>query len=304
MKKKSRVLFSVLLIFALSLFLFACSSNDEAGLSTGGDAADYDRAEEYSPSESEGYSDDAAGEPQGPTSNSVSGDKIIYRQNLTMETDNLQETIDKMEQDLDRYGGHIHRYQVISEQDETPRGSFTLRVPSESLKEFVDSMRDYGVFTQEVLESDDVSETYYDIEANLRNQTIQERRLLDLLEDAESLSDILTLESELSRIRREIERLSGHINRLDDQVRYSTVYLSVVEVEDGEMDDDNFSEAFFRNLKASFGKFQGALESMLLWIAGYFPFIILAGILLAVISKFYPRLFKRFKRKESPENRE
>lgn len=304
MKRRKSVLLSVLLIISLSLFLIACSANDEAAYSEEAEGVSYDRAGEYSPTESEGYSDDTDSVAQGPTSNSVSGDKIIYRQSLTMETENLQETIAKMEQDLDRYGGHIHRYQVISEKEAPPRGDFTLRVPSDSLKEFVDSLRNYGVFTQEVLESDDVSETYYDLEANLRNQTIQERRLLDLLEEAESLSDVLTLESELSRIRREIERLRGHINRLDDQVQYSTVYLSLQQVENGEIEGESFFDQFFKNLRASFRRFQGALESALLWLASYFPFAIIAGVLLAVIGKFYPRFFKRFKRKDAPKNRE
>ncbi len=302
MKKKVRVLISVFIILTLTLFLISCSSNDDASYSEGEERMHYERAE-GSPDIADF---DASGGPEvfSTSSNSVSGDKIIYRQNLSMETDNLYQTIDKMEQDLDRYGGHIHRYQVISEKDEAPRGDFTLRVPSESLKAFVDSMRNYGVFTQEVLESDDVSDTYYDIEANLRNQTIQERRLLDLLEDAENLSDILTLESELSRIRREIERLQGTLNRLDDQVRFSTLYLSIREVETDELEDQNFSDQFFRNFRESFERFQGALQSILLWFARYFPFILLAGILLGLMGKFYPRAFKKFKGKEKPETRE
>ncbi len=302
MKKNTRLLLSVVLILSLSLFLFSCGSNDEGTYSDDAGSMDYDRAAE-APMGDDSYQGSYPDSPE-ITTTSISGDKIIYRQSLTMETDNLQQTVSKMEQDLDRYGGHIFRYQVISEKDESPRGDFTLRVPSASLKEFVDAIRNYGIFTQEVLESDDVSETYYDIEANLRNQTIQERRLLDLLEEAESLSDILTLESELSRIRREIEHLRGYLNRLDDQVQYSTIYLSIQEVDNLEVEGGEFGEQFLENFRNSFRKFQTALESALLWLASYFPFVILAGILLALIGKFYPRFFKKLKRKELPKNRE
>lgn len=297
--KKSRILLSLLLMILLTLFLISCSSDDEAAYSEDGEGVTYDRAEGAGPSES--FSDEAGSEELAPTTNTVSGDKIIYRQNLIMETDNLEQTISKMEDDLDRYGGNIHRYQVTSEKEEAPRGEFTLRVPSESLKDFVDSIRDYGVFTQEVLESDDVSETYYDLEANLRNQTIQERRLLELLEEAEDLSDVLTLESELSRIRREIERLQGYLNRLDDQVQFSTIYLSIQEVEGNALENGNFGDRFSENFKASFQKLQDVFESILLWIAAYFPFILLIGILLGLIGKFYPRFFKNLKKKDSPK---
>ncbi len=302
MKKTARLLITTLLLITLTLFLISCGSNDEGAYTEGEAGMDYDRAA-GSPDVAD-FDDSGGSEAVSITSSTVSGDKIIYRQNLSMETDNLHQTIDKMEQDLDRYGGHIHRYQVISEKEESPRGDFTLRVPSDSLKAFVDSMRNYGVFTQEVLESDDVSDTYYDIEANLRNQTIQERRLLDLLEDAENLSDVLTLESELSRIRREIERLQGTLNRLDDQIRFSTLYLSIREVESDELEDQNFSDQFFRNFRESFERFQGAVESMLLWFASYFPFILLAGIILGLMSKFYPKTFGKIKHKEKAKTKE
>lgn len=299
MKKKPRIILSVLLIIVLTLLAASCSANDEAPDSQREESVHYDRADE-SPDVQDGAYSSEAGDVHN-TAGSISGDKIIYRQNLMMETDNLNRTVDKMEQDLDRYAGHIHRYQVISEQDELPRGDFTLRVPSESLKAFVDSMKNYGVFTQEVLESDDVSDTYYDLEANLRNQKIQERRLLELLEEAENLSDVLTLESELSRIRREIEGLQGTLNRLDDQVQYSTVYLSIREVETDALEGRDFTDQLGKNFRDSLEKFQGAVEYFLLWIAAYFPFVILAGIVLGLIGKFYPSVVKRFNRKSSSE---
>ena len=301
MKRKFRLLFSTLLLLTLTLFLISCGGNDEGvytqdgmGItSTQGESAPRD--EDYR----DDYDNDSMHRAFGE--GSISGDKIIYRQSLSMETDNLQETLSKMEQRLDRYGGHIHRYQIISYEEDFPRGDFTLRIPSESLKGFVDDLRGFGVFTQEVLESDDVSETYYDLEANLRNQTIQERRLLDLLEDAQSLSDILTLESELSRIRREIEGLQGSLNRLDDQVRFSTVYLSLRQVPGDPLEEDNCWDQFLENFRDSFERFYGAMQSILLWFAANFPFVLLVGVIFSLILKFYPRGFKKLKGKGSSE---
>ncbi len=304
MKKTVKMLISALLILNVALFLISCGTNDEGTYSANLERVSFTDADDSFQQDGVVAENDAASVSQRPDSNSISGDKIIYRQTLSMETENLQETISKMEQDLDRYGGHIHRYQVLSEKEASPRGTFTLRVPSESLKDFVNSIREYGIFTQEILESDDVSETHYDLEANLRNQTIQERRLLDLLEEAENLTDTLTLESELSRIRREIERLNGQIYRLDDQVQYSTIYLSMQQVENGEITEESFSDQFFRNLRASFGKFQEVLESALLWLASYFPFLLLAGILLGIISKLHPRFSKKLKGKEPLKTQE
>ena len=290
MKKSMKRLISIVLLFSLFVLLTGCGSDEEAGFPQEEGSPGYDRADEAvegSPGD-HGFSDDTASRAPDSHGGAPSGDKIIYRQTLTMETENLQQTVDKMEQDLDRLGGRIHRYQVITRQEDSPRGDFTLRVPSDSLRAFVEGLRNYGTFTHEVLESDDVSDSYYDLEANLRNLKIQERRLLDLLEEAENLSDVLTLESELSRIRREIEGLQGTLNRLDDQIAYSTVYLSIRQVEKLDTEEAPFSERLLENFRDSLKRFRTAWETLLLWSAAYFPFLILGALLLLGLKRFAP----------------
>ena len=61
-------------------------------------------------------------------------------------------------------------------------------------------------------------------------QTEQER-LLQLLEQAESIEDIITIEQRLSDVRYQLESMESQLRSYDNQVDYSTVYLYIDEVE-------------------------------------------------------------------------
>ena len=67
-----------------------------------------------------------------------------------------------------------------------------------------------------------------DLEAQLRSLTREEGRLLELLERANTVSEILVVEGELIRIRTQIERLQGSLNFLERRVALATITVSLI----------------------------------------------------------------------------
>jgi predicted type IV restriction endonuclease len=83
------------------------------------------------------------------------------------------------------------------------------------------------------VDSQDVTEEFYDVEARIRNKKKEEDRLLQLLDTATGkLEDVLAVERELSRVREEIERVEGRLRVLKDLTSLTTINLSVTEVKD------------------------------------------------------------------------
>ena len=83
------------------------------------------------------------------------------------------------------------------------------------------------------VDSQDVTEEFYDVEARIRNKKKEEDRLLELLDTATGeLEDILAVERELSRVREEIERVEGRLRVHKDLTSLTTINLSVTEVKD------------------------------------------------------------------------
>ena len=83
-----------------------------------------------------------------------------------------------------------------------------------------------GELLGESVGSQDVTEQFVDLEARLRSLQTAEIRLLDLLDLADSVSEILIVENELARIRSEIERLTGQRNFLDRRVALATISVT------------------------------------------------------------------------------
>ena len=73
---------------------------------------------------------------------------------------------------------------------------------------------------------------YVDFESRKTSLLAEEQRLIELLEKAENLTDVIQLEDKLSEIRYEIDRIESSLRTFDSLVSYSTITLNVQEVKD------------------------------------------------------------------------
>ncbi len=76
---------------------------------------------------------------------------------------------------------------------------------------------------------EDVTKQYIDLESRLKNRKAEEQRYLEILEKADTVEEILKIESRLSDTREAIERLQGEMNYLKNRVEYSTITIRISE---------------------------------------------------------------------------
>ena len=111
------------------------------------------------------------------------------------------------------------------EQSDLGRGlaSITMRVPVTRFDEAIARLGALGRVTDRSERGDDVSAQFSDLEARLRNLSAQEGVLQDLMRQARSIPDTITVQQQLSQVRGEIEQLTGQRNLLDNQSSLATV---------------------------------------------------------------------------------
>ncbi len=80
-----------------------------------------------------------------------------------------------------------------------------MRIPADQLFAVLEELRSLGNVKRDTLDSDDVTMRYIDLEARNRNLQRQEERLLDVLDRAETIEDVLQVEKELARVRGDVE---------------------------------------------------------------------------------------------------
>uniref|UniRef100_A0A7C2WRZ1 DUF4349 domain-containing protein n=1 Tax=Thermorudis sp. TaxID=1969470 RepID=A0A7C2WRZ1_9BACT len=111
--------------------------------------------------------------------------------------------------------------------------TLTVQVPSERFDQFLNQVRTSPLVVEverERLQSQDVTEEYLDLDARLRNLQATEQRYLALLDRASTIEEILRVEQELSRVRYEIEQVTGRKQYLERHIAYAQATITLVPV--------------------------------------------------------------------------
>ena len=152
--------------------------------------------------------------------------QIISQASLSVEVEDVAGAVAQVRTIAETRGGFISQLATTG----TPgrqRSDLTVRVPQGEFFDTLESIKRLGKVWAENAGSEDVTERFIDLEARLRSAQREEESLLSLLERADTVSNILTIERELARVRSEIERLQGQINYLSRRVDLATISVAL-----------------------------------------------------------------------------
>lgn len=132
----------------------------------------------------------------------------------------------RIEQLVGEAGGYVAKSTVDHQLGRVSSATLVVRVPAAAFGGIVGRIEALGTLTHQAMDSEDITEQYFDLDARLRNARRLEARLLELLaKQAGKVSDLLEVERELSRVRETIERFTGKLHLYDDLVALSTLAI-------------------------------------------------------------------------------
>lgn len=168
-----------------------------------------------------------------PAPQSMTQDKIIYSADAEIETKEYDKSIDDVYNMISDFDGFLQS-SSLSGTEYNRSGArnalFTVRIPSERFNELTGSLSSLGNVAYCRTNAENVTTEYFDVQSRLESYRIQEERLLTMLESAETLEDMLTIEGYLSDIRYNIEYYTTYMTSLDNEISYSTITLRINEV--------------------------------------------------------------------------
>ncbi|HJA93155.1 MAG TPA: DUF4349 domain-containing protein [Candidatus Eisenbergiella merdipullorum] len=231
-KNRKQKSVKICLLAAAALILFGIPA---CGASSG--SSDSASTNEMSGAQADGIYEeiaeaDTGAEPVEVEENAASDRKLIKNVTMTVETEDYSGLVSSVQNRVEELGGYTERYDAYNENSIGSRSAYmTLRIPADRLDEFIRQVEEISniVSRQETVE--DVTLSYVDLESRKRMYEEEEDRLLSLMEQAETLDEIIALESRLTEVRYQLESMESQLRTMDDQVSYSTVYLSIDEVE-------------------------------------------------------------------------
>jgi hypothetical protein len=161
----------------------------------------------------------------GQTALETSGRAIISTSSLAIEVDSVPSAIDQLRTIANSAGGFIETLSTTGGAD-PDRGNATVRVPGSAFLTTLQRVKELGTVIGESVGSNDVTEQVIDLKARLRSEEAKETSFLELLGRANSVSDLLSIERELSRVRTEIERLTGQLSFIEQRVDLATIHVN------------------------------------------------------------------------------
>ncbi|WP_022766913.1 DUF4349 domain-containing protein [Butyrivibrio sp. XPD2006] len=296
MKKRSvRVLGAAMALF-MGVVLTACgSSSDSAGsakYAATETAADYGVYEQPAMAEEMADYDTASGSSTEQVQDTSR--KLIKTVNLETETEDLEQTVALVEQKVRGLGGYIESSNIYNGTSYSGRSSrsasITARIPAANLDAFVDVVEGNTNITRKSVNVDDITLTYVDIESKRNSLRTEEKRLLEILESAETVEDLITVEDKLADVRYELESIESQIRSYDNLVDYSTVYLNIDEVVkftpvEKESAFKRMGKGFMENL-SDVGE---AIVEFFVWFVSHIPgllvFVLIILIIVLIIRK-------------------
>lgn len=243
MKNRKNLLITVFALI-MTLMFTACGSKysadyDNVGQApesavTGGDygwdgtfndAMDYPAEVE----DHESYSKPSATAPQEESR------KIIKRGSMTVETLDYTEFISDFESSIVEFGGYIetaeHYGRTTYNSSSARSAEYTVRLPADKYDSFINVVGTLGTVTRSNHSVEDVTLSYVDIEARLASLVAERDSFMELMDRAQTIEEILNIQSYLTDVNYQIESYTSQLNTLKSLVSYSTVTVSIQEVE-------------------------------------------------------------------------
>ena len=218
------------------------------------------------------------------TSTADTDRKLIKTVELEAETEHYDELAAALEEQIDALGGYTEERQTGKYGRSRRWSEMTIRIPAEHLDQFLTHMNENSNVLSTSETTEDVTLQYVDTEAKITALETEQTRLLELLSQAQNLSEILEIEDRLSDVTYELERYESRKRSYDNQVTYATVYLRLEEVEvltpvEEPTVWERISTGFLDSLE---GVSTGIVDLFVYLVAGS-PYIVVCGAVLALI---------------------
>jgi hypothetical protein len=202
---------------------------------------------------------------------------LPVKDRMLIKTGNLSMQVDDVKQSRKQIGDIANKFKAyISDERLDDFGDrlnthLVIRVPSSHYDSMVESIERVGEKTDnKSVTVQDVTEEYIDVEARLKTKKELEARYREILKQAHTVTDILSVESNLNTVRAEIESMEGRLKYLMSQVSFSTLNLNFYQKISTEY---GFGGKFAEGLGNGWTNFL----AFFIGLANIWPFLILIG---------------------------
>ena len=228
--------------------------------------------------------------------------KLIRNVSMNLETREFDALTKSISDAVTFFGGYMEQADVSgnslywSGERSSRYSNITARIPENKLDAFLTEVSSQGNVTYKNESVQDVTLQYTDITSRKKTLQMEQERLWELLEKAESVDAVIALEARLSEVRYQLESIESQLRTLDNQIVYSTVYLSIQEVQVlTSTDPDTIPVRIQKGLSRSFNTLKISSIDFLVWFISSLPILAVFAVLVFIAVIILKKPLKRRK---------
>lgn len=276
------------------------SSSDTAATEAAAESGYYDSGDIY---EQEYKMEEAAeGAAEGSDTSVTSNRKLIKNVYMDVETEEFDKLVPRIENKVEALGGYIENMNLYNGssayEDYNRSADMTIRIPKDRLDEFVSEVAEISNVVSKNESVEDITLQYVDLESHKKALETEQERLLALLEQAETMEDIIAIEERLSQVRYELESMESQLRTYDNLVDFSTVNISISEVErltpvEEISDMQRMTQGFVRSV----GNLLQGIKNFFIGLVICLPYLLFLALIIFAIVRLVRMLIKRNEKK-------
>ena len=220
--------------------------------------------------------------------NNQEGSKVQKNGSISFLVESINDSVDSVKDVNKAYSAQITNiYDYGRGNDRVVQ--ITIKVPVKEFEAYYEELRELdGEVTYANISTTDVTEEYIDITSRLTNLKSVEAQLVEILEKADTVTDILAVQRELNTVRGDIESYEQRKRYFDSQTDYSYISLTFSIDKTGlNITDDEWKP--WGEVKSALKSLLGVLKgfvNLTIWLIIFSPLVLIpAGIVWYILKR-------------------
>ncbi|MFB7406327.1 DUF4349 domain-containing protein [Streptomyces sp. NPDC056202] len=220
----------------------------------------------------------ASAAPSAAPSKAAAQQHVIRTASLSVEVGDVTKALVTARDVTAGAGGRVENESTERLDDGYVTSRVVLRVPQERYDSVLTELAGTGKLLARKADAKDVTEQVVDVESRIATQRASVARVRALMERAEKLTDVVTLEGELSRRQADLESLLAQQSSLRDRTSLATITLELSQKEKprAEEDEDDGRPGFGDALSGGWNALVGAVSWAVVVLAALAPWLAVA----------------------------
>lgn len=187
-------------------------------------------------------------------------------------------------------GGVIEDETTERVDDSYTTSHVVLRVPEAEYDSVLTELAGTGKLLSRTANAKDVTEQVVDVNSRIATQRASVNRVRKLMDQAQDITDVVALESQLNTRQAELESLLAKQASLADRTTMATVTLDLSEWAKEEKADEDDGPGFLDALGGGWDAFVSVLRWIVVVLAAILPFVVALAVLFVLWRVFGVRL--------------